>query len=564
MVRERLATVVDGSLIEGLEAKLDDVASIERIRAGKFVVIEGTAYRFFSLITDVQLRSSTQKMLMDPPSAEADAFVRSVLSGTTAYGVVRLSPMLMLPVTGGFASADAPDLQPVRTIPSHFCPVYEADAHDFSAVFGSADDSHFPIGKPLDNDVPLCLDLRRFVERSNGVFGKSGTGKSFLTRILLCGLIERNICGNLIFDMHNEYGWSGTAEGGAGTVKGLKQLFGSRILIYTLDKESSARRGVQPDSVVTIDASEIGLDDLTLLSRELNISEAGLETCALLERKFGSRWLTTLTDWENAELDEHANDIGLHPAALSAVWRKLAVLRKKPYITWHGRPQDITAKISWDSLGEQETASSRSIVKEMLDQIASGRHIVLEFGRHLDTLSYMLVASIITRAVRNAYVEATERHQNSQLPQERPRQLMITIEEAHNFLSQEAARSTTFGQIAREMRKYSVTLLVVDQRPSGIDTEVLSQIGTRITCLLDDERDVDAVLNGISGARQLRSILATLEAKQQAMLIGYATPMPIVLATRSYDASFFSELSKARQEPTAEKMEATMRKLFPR
>ena len=38
------------------------------------------------------------------------------------------------------------------------------------------------------------------------------------------------------------------------------------------------------------------------------------------------------------------------------------------------------------------------------------------------------------------------------------------------------------------MRKYFVTLLVVDQRPSGIDNEVMSQIGTRITALLNDEK----------------------------------------------------------------------------
>ena len=49
---------------------------------------------------------------------------------------------------------------------------------------------------------------------------------------------------------------------------------------------------------------------------------------------------------------------------------------------------------------------------------------------------------------------------------------MITIEEAHKFLSPGLAEQTIFGTIAREMRKYSVTLLVIDQRPSGIDPEI--------------------------------------------------------------------------------------------
>ena len=117
---------------------------------------------------------------------------------------------------------------------------------------------------------------------------------------------------------------------------------------------------------------------------------------------------------------------------------------------------------------------------------------------------------------------------------QKPRPLVITIEEAHKFLTREVAGQTIFGTIAREMRKYNVTLLVVDQRPSGIDSEVMSQLGTKITCLLDNENDVNAVLEGVSGSRKLRSVLARLESKQQALVFGHAVPMPVVIQTREY------------------------------
>ena len=64
---------------------------------------------------------------------------------------------------------------------------------------------------------------------------------------------------------------------------------------------------------------------------------------------------------------------------------------------------------------------------------------------------------------------------------------------------------------------------------------MLSQLGTRITCLLNDERDIDAVLTGISGASSLRSVLASLDSKQQALLMGHAVPMPVVIHSRTYD-----------------------------
>ena len=76
--------------------------------------------------------------------------------------------------------------------------------------------------------------------------------------------------------------------------------------------------------------------------------------------------------------------------------------------------------------------------------------------------------------------------------------------------------------------------MVIDQRPGSIDSEVMSQLGTRITCALDNERDIDAVLSGTASSRQLRGVLARLEEKQQALIFGHAVPMSVVVHTREY------------------------------
>ncbi len=77
--------------------------------------------------------------------------------------------------------------------------------------------------------------------------------------------------------------------------------------------------------------------------------------------------------------------------------------------------------------------------------------------------------------------------------------LIIVVEEAHKLLNREMAAQTTFATIARELRKYYVTLLIVDQRPSQIYDEVMSQLGTRISGWLGDDLDIQAVLSGLSG-----------------------------------------------------------------
>ena len=208
-LRRRVGVVVNGSLVAGLEMKLDEWYSVEDIRAGKFVVIEGEKSRFFCMVTDVRLDATNPQVLADPPSEE-DELIRQVLHGSATFGTVCLRPLLMMDKHEVVAGHGDPHL--VKTIPVHFSVVCEAEEEDVNQVFGSEDmgTQFFQIGKPLDMETPICMDLESFVERSNGIFGKTGTGKTFLTRLVLSGLIHSNRAVNLIYDMHSEYGWQAT------------------------------------------------------------------------------------------------------------------------------------------------------------------------------------------------------------------------------------------------------------------------------------------------------------------------------------------------------------------
>jgi DNA helicase HerA-like ATPase len=509
--RTRLGVITSGSLSEGLTARLEARESVEDMRVGKFVVVQGEKHEFFSMLTDVVLEATNQKVLIDPPG---DAFIHEVLAGTSTYGTLQMKPQLMLP------SDLSEQMLPVKTIPRHFSPVFEAQEGDFSRVFGKADASHFEVGRPLDMDVPVCINLERLVERSNGIFGKSGTGKSFLTRLLLCGTIHAGMCANLIFDMHSEYGWESRSEGGT-FVKGLRQLFGSDVLVYTLDPESSRRGHYDGDVVIGLDHIEV--EDVTPLEQELNLSSTATESSYLLYDRFKKRWMRELLDMDSAAVQEFAESTGAHAGAIGALKRKLSQITRLNFI----RDQ-----------------ADFSTVDRMIEALSAGRHVVLEFGQHSNSLAYMLVANIITRRIYRRWVSQTEKFIHSKNSADKPRPLMITIEEAHKFLNPATAKQTIFGTIARELRKYSVTLLVVDQRPSSIDNEVMSQLGTRITALLNDEKDIDAVFTGVSGGSGLKAVLATLDSKQQALVLGHAVPMPVVIRTRPYDDALYAAVER--------------------
>ena len=545
-----LGSVIQGSLSQGLEVRLHAEVLVEDMRVGKFLVVQGRRSRFFCMLTDVALGTSSPRILANPPEPE-NTFLQEVLAGTGTYGTVNLTPMLMISeaqdsgVKGqGLGQEDKEDkrqnsksasykaqssapieLLPVKTIPSHFSQVFDASEWDFRAVFGWEDDPHrrnFAIGQPIDMEVPICLDLDRFVERSNGIFGKSGTGKSFLARLLLSGIIRKQAAVNLIFDMHSEYGWEATREGKQfSTVKGLRQLFPGQVQIYTLDPESTKRRGVRDAQELYISYDQIDVEDLMLVRGELNLSEASLENAIILRNEFGKAWISRLLTMNNPEIQEFCETKMGSKSSIMALQRKLQRLDGLKYI---------------------RNTCPHNYVGQILDSLEAGKHVVVEFGSQSNLLSYMLATNVIARRIHHAYVQKAERFLQTKNVSDRPQQLVITIEEAHRFLDPATVGQTIFGTIAHEMRKYFVTLLVVDQRPSGIDNEVMSQIGTRITALLNDEKDIDAIFTGVSGAQGLRSVLAKLDSKQQALILGHAVPMPVVIRTRAYDETFYAEV----------------------
>ena len=510
ILNEKLGWVISGSLNRGIEAKLDSAILVEDILVGKYVVINGTKQRFFGMITDISLETLDTTGL-NASLDISDPVISQILTGTITF--VKLNIMINLTISG-----DAINLlegpQPAKTVPPHYSEVFAANQADIESVFGKEDEKRFYIGSPLDMEMKVCLNTFELVKRSNGVFGKSGTGKTFLTRLLLIGMMQKQAAVNLIFDMHSEYGWEGKSEGGR-KVKGLKQLFMANVAIFTLDEESSRRRKVSTDFVVKIGYDEIEPEDIGLLKQTLNLTDASVQAVFQLAREYGDKkWLETFFNLTDEESKTIAEKLSIHESTFRNLRRGLQSLKRFRFLVPN---------------------APENSVKHILGFLEKNIHVVLEFGGFDDYTAYILVANLLTRRIYDHYRIKTEKAIAADSAE--PRQLVIVVEEAHRFLNPELASQTIFGKIAREMRKYNVTLLVIDQRPSGIDEEIMSQLGTKITCLLDNEKDVDSVLAGVSGKNELKYVLSKLETKQQALIFGHAVPMPVVIKTREYGSA---------------------------
>lgn len=545
---QSLGQVVGGSLSQGVEIRMGSQGpiSVEDIKVGSFVTIQGSRQRFFGVVTDIELGSSDPRLKHTPPEVD-DPFIAQVISGTVAYGTISVLPNLTMPTVAG-ENQDGPVA--AKSIPGHFSRAYAASEQDVATIFGQEDDHHFWIGHPLDMDTKVCLNLDELVKRSIGIFGKSGTGKTFLTRLLLVGILQSGRASSLIFDMHSEYGWSGQDTDRSISVKGLKQLFPSQVSTFTLDEESSRRRGSSTDEVVRIGYGDIEPEDIELLRETLNLSEVAASAAHNLQQKFGQReWMRSFLALEGrGDVAQLAQELGVQPQALGSLLNRLRNIARYGF---------LEERSQYDAAGK------------IIEHVERGKHVVLEFGRYgMDLNAYILISNLLSRRIHHRYVELKEAAEGGQGREPHP--VVIVIEEAHKFLNPAVASQTIFGIIARELRKYNVTLMVIDQRPSAIDPEVMSQLGTRLTCLLDNERDIEAALSGTPGSRQLRGVLSRLEAKQQALIFGHALPMPVVVRIRDYGSSqSYTEFSRgstprlgSTTESPEERLEREVNELF--
>jgi len=539
--------LVGGGLKENLNVRLT-VPSNE-IHEGAFAVIESGSWQFYGLVTDLRLGATDPRFADEQSGERFPPALANLLHGQTLFTNLEVLPALMLERGPEPGTAEYQDWQaeidsgeraqprplPVKTIPPHHALVRLASPGDIAEIFGKAEDeANFVIGYTREQEHPVCLNLDKFVQRSSGVFGATGTGKSFLTRLILAGLIKHNRASVLVYDMHNEYGFDDTASDTGEKVIGLKSRFHSRLRVVGLGKGAQIR-GQTPDFNLEIAMKDIQPEDIELLTRELDLKETTPTTLDALITDFGQEgWFKEFRQMKVGAIliDEEgrkapapdsvaawANSMGVNVLAAEGLHNKLRRVFNLPYVV------------------ESPAADT---IKEITKSLEAGQHIVLSFGKHESDLDYLLVSNLLTRRIRQAWERRTNQFRTK--GESEPRPLVIVLEEAHKLLNREMARQTTFSTIAREMRKYYVTLLIVDQRPSQIYDEVMSQLGTRISGWLGDDDDIRAVLSGLAGREALRGMLAHLQPKEEVLLLGWGMPMPLPVRSRRYDKKFWQEL----------------------
>jgi len=480
--------VVDASVSRGINVKLS-LTSPENIKTGYPVIAEGEKYDFYCVVMDV----------FNPPLDIVDTLATSDLGkraipavspgmqkgyfGNIFYSKVLLEPIQLVDKKDG-------TLSDVETIPQYFTKVRFATADDVKVIYQPNKNS-MPIGNLRgipEFDIPIDFD--KLTQKAFALLGRTGAGKSFLNKIICNFILKTEAASVFLFDMHNEYGTYSATDNS----RGLKFYFPEKVEWLTLDPDKNK------------EATPFFIDPHSITPEDLILAITDLTT-----RMQDAIWAINTTRGQNDLLTAIRNT---QPGKVATI----------PDSTLMGLQARIARLDRLQFLRPKPKPAKEDSFTTMLRKVREGKSIVLDFGRYgKQSMVYLFVANIISRRLHEIYSDKGE---------ELPR-LVIFLEEAHKFLDPEVAELTIFSILAREMRKFNLVVSIIDQRPSKIDDEVMSQLGNRIILSLKDPKDLTAALAGIPKAKVWTNIAQSIPPRT-ALIVGDAVRVPTVVDVLDY------------------------------
>lgn len=487
--KRKIGEVVQASVSSGIHVKLS-LDSPEEIKTGYPVIVEGDKYDFYSVVMDVYnpvvpvvetVATSNLAKLAVPAVSPG---MQKGYMGNMFYSKIRLEPIQIIEKKTG-------ELSEVETIPQYFTEVRFATADDVKTIYQPTKTS-MPIGNLRGiPEFSIPIDFEKLTQKAFAILGRTGMGKSFLNKIICNYILHTGVASVFVFDMHGEYGMFSATDNS----RGLKFYFPEKVEWFTLDPKRNKEA-----SPFFIDPNSIMPEDLILAIPDLTqrMEDAVWE---INRTRAEDDILSTIKDAESGDTI--------------------------PESTLHGLKARVARLERLEFIKQTPKTMKEDPFNTLLRRIRESRSIVLDFGKYgNDSMVYLFVANIISRRLHDLYTS----DENDDLPR-----LVMFLEEAHKFLDPEVSEFTIFSVLAREMRKFNLIVSLIDQRPSRIDDEIMSQLGNRIILSLKETKDLKHALSGVPKADVWGNIVQTIPART-ALIVGDAVRVPTVVEILDYSS----------------------------
>ncbi|HET7575481.1 MAG TPA: DUF87 domain-containing protein [Sphingomicrobium sp.] len=399
--------------------------------------------------------------------------------------------------TGGMSSFR----RGVTRYPIPGCEVLPVSTDDLRAVFAASDEAHIEIGTVYPTeDIRGALYVDPMLSKHFAILGSTGTGKSTSVALILHRISQLSPEGHIVMiDPHGEY---------SAAFKGCGELFNVdnlQLPYWLMNFEEHC------EVLLTTQGAERERDSDILAKCLLGARTKGKDMSQYGKVTVDSPIPYLLTDL-NAII---VNEMGkLERAGDTIPYQRLKTkldeLRVDPRYTFM-----FSGMLVSDSMP--------GLLAKLFRLPSQGRPISIVDVSGVPSEITSVVVSVLARMVFDYAIWSRTEAQ---------RPLLLVCEEAHRYVPKDEhqdgqAVRKILERIAKEGRKYGVSLGLITQRPSDLAEGVLSQCGTILSMRLNNDRDQACVRAAMpEGARGFLDAIPALR-NRECIVCGEGVAIPL-------------------------------------
>jgi DNA helicase HerA-like ATPase len=392
----------------------------------------------------------------------------------------------------------------VTRYPVPGCRVFPVSSADMRQIYSAADRPHVEIGTVYPTtDIRGSLYIDAMLGRHFALVGSTGTGKSTSAALILHKICEMAPQGHIVMiDPHGEYSAAFKDSGEILNVDNLAMPY------WLMNLEEHVEVFVTSEGADRQVDTDILAKTLLAARSKNRLAESIGKITADSPIPYLLSDLTNIIQLEMGKMDK---------AGTSA-----------PYMRLKSKMEEIKAdpRYSFMFSGMLVADTMQAFLAKVLRMPGNGRPIsVIDVSGVPSDITSVVVAMLARMVFDFAIWSRGE-------PQ---RPILLVCEEAHRYIPSDRVRTGSavrkiLERIAKEGRKYGVSLGLITQRPSDLAEGVLSQCGTIIAMRLNNDRDQAHVRSAMpEGARGFLDSIPALR-NRECIIVGEGVSIPIRVA----------------------------------
>jgi DNA helicase HerA-like ATPase len=550
--------IVTASAPDKISVEIEGLAAFEKnkihLQVGKFLKIEDGNHNFaVALINNI-----TGQQIVKPDTTMSWRFI---LEATPIGALIEKDGILVFQ-------------RGTQVLPVPTEAVFIFEKNDLNAIFSNNADYNFEVGTLSGNSsVQFFVDGDKMFGKHIGVVGSTGSGKSCTVASLLQGVVgianSKNVNISkqknshiIIFDIHSEYAsaftigneekfnlnlldvdklkipyWLMNSEelealfiesGEQNSHNQISQF--KRAVIKNKERHNLTLKKITYDTPVYFSITEVfnfikNKNELTVYEKDSKIFFASMP---LKDNEYSEDLLWDPIIFESSTGNAShkllqakvSKDGGFHGEFDRFISRLETRL--------NDRRLSFLLDPKRDDGKPYETADFNDVLKQFLGYINYSNITIVDLsGIPFEVLS--ITVSLISRLIFDFAFHYSKLRHASNLTNDIP--FLIVCEEAHNYIPQHGgaeykAAKKSIERIAKEGRKYGLSLMVVSQRPSEVSDTIFSQCNNFVSLRLTNKADqnyIKALLPDSSN--DLVALLPSLK-QGEAFIVGDAVLMP--------------------------------------